>query len=254
MSGSPFDVQLLSAYDPIGLADTNDQAALLRRVDTKYVIPPNHLASLLTEWASTHRVLEIEGKRMFHYESVYYDTPQLSLYHAHHAGVSSRVKLRVRAYTDSDLSYYEVKVRSNQGVTDKQRVRLRSDVSLPQLLNRSKTAHPRHLGESDVQAVLWVNYDRITLVSKQGGERITIDLGLTYRNGERVVVFDDRAIIEVKHDRGVRSRTHELFRRSGLKSGSISKYCLGILSIYPQVKQNRFKLPLRILAKQLRPK
>jgi len=247
-------LQLLSDFQPIGLEETTAQAALLRRVDTKYVIPPSKLADLLIQWAATHRVLEVNGQRISHYKTVYYDTPQLDLYKAHHAGASSRVKLRVRAYTDYDLSFYEVKVRSNHGVTDKKRVRLVSDDNLPQLLSRSRTQHPRHLQAAGVQPVLQVEYDRITLVSKSGVERITIDLGLTYRNREQVVVFDDRVIIEVKHERGMRTRTHELFRRLGFHPGSISKYCLGVISLYPQVKQNRFKMALRILAKQLRPK
>jgi hypothetical protein len=63
--------------------------------------------------------------------------------------------------------------------------------------------------------------------------------------------YPDRVIIEIKHARGVRTRERDLFRSLGIRPGSISKYCLGILSLYPNVKKNRFQLPLRILAKQL---
>ena len=102
-----------------------------------------------------------------------------------------------------------------------------------------------------MEEVLQVDYDRITLVDKQGKERITIDLNLAYDNRSQKIAYPDRVIIEVKHERNFRSIQRDLFRRLGIRPGSISKYCLGVMSLYPQVKKNRFKLPLRILSKQL---
>lgn len=243
----------LSAFDPVSLSEVNRLTALLRRVDTKYVVPPSMLPALLDEWSSTHSVLEIDEKRVSHYRSVYYDTAAFDLFRAHHAGAGNRVKLRVRSYTESDLSFYEEKIRTNQGITDKHRVRLMGTTLLSELLSNSQHLYPRHLQQSALRATLQVEYDRITLVSKKNDERITIDVGLMFRTEEdRSVSFNDRIIVEVKHARGVRSGAHNIFRRLGIRAGSISKYCLGILSLYPQVKQNRFKLPLRILDKQLR--
>lgn len=241
----------LQEFESIGLEETNAQAGLMRRVDTKYVIRPDQLSEILSQWVPTHRVLEIDGRRIFHYHSVYYDTPGLALYRAHHAGAATRVKFRVREYTDSHLTYYEVKMRSNDGVTDKRRQRLREQLQLPELLKTVAQEHPRYIRQEAVQEMLEVDYNRITLVAKTGGERVTIDLNLTYRARGREQTFPDRVIIEVKHDRGARSAERDRFRRIGIRPGSISKYCLGILSLYPEVKQNRFKLPLRILAKQL---
>jgi hypothetical protein len=243
--------ECLSGFEPIGLAATNEQAGLLKRVDTKYVVRPDQFLQLLPEWQASHRLLEIDRRRIFHYQSVYYDTPGLALYHAHHAGAGNRVKFRVRAYTDSDLSYYEVKSRSNNGITDKQRTRLRDEQRIPDLLAQDRPAHGRHLGSELLQEALQVDYDRITLVSKNGGERITIDLNLTYRLNEKEVSFPDRVIVEVKHARGSRTVERDRFRRIGVRAGSISKYCLGIISLYPHVKYNQFKPSLRILAKQL---
>ncbi len=241
----------LEIFEPIGLAQTNAAAGLMRRIDTKYVIRPNQLESVLLPWASTHRILEIDGRRIFHYHSVYYDTPGLDHYHAHHAGVATRMKFRRRDYTDSQLSFYELKCRSNNGVTDKQRVQTEEAGQWPERLTDMLHQHPRYKEKKDMQETLWVDYDRITLVSKQGGERVTIDMNLNYRAQGREVSYPDRVVIEVKHVRGVRSEERDRFRRLGIRPGSISKYCLGVLSLYPQVKQNRFKVPLRILAKQL---
>lgn len=243
---------VLTAFEPIGLSETNQQAGLMRRVDTKYVIRPDQLEHLLHEWVQTHRVLEIENRRIFHYHSVYYDTPALNLYHAHHAGAGARVKFRVREYTDSELTFYEVKQRSNKGITDKQRVRIRESVQLSGLLTDAQQQYAQSLRQDNMQEVLQVDYDRITLVAKDREERITIDLNLVYRAEGREISFPDRVIIEVKHSRGTQSPERDRFRRYGVRAGSISKYCLGILSLYPHVKQNRFKPSLRILAKQLK--
>ena len=243
----------LAAFDPIGLEETNGQAALMRRVDAKYVLRPDQLLAILPSWAATHRILEIDTKRIARYHSVYYDTANRSLYLAHHAGAANRVKFRIREYTDSNLRFYEVKVRSNNGITDKQRSRLRDSTVLSALLEQSVTDHPRHLGGEPVQESLQIDYDRITLVSRTGSERVTIDLNLVFKSEARSVLLEDRVIIEIKHERGTRSPLDRQLRSFGIRSGSISKYCLGILQLYPDVKQNRFKLPLRILAKQLRP-
>ena len=243
--------RFLDDFAPISLEETNRRASLLRRVDTKYVIRPDQLDWVLAHWKNSHQILEIDGNRIFHYHSVYYDTPALDLYHAHHSGAASRVKFRTREYTDSQQAYYEIKNRANTGVTDKQRIRVRALDQLPPLLTEASKQYPRRLGGQSIGEVLQVDYDRITLVSREGGERITVDLNLSYRAAGKVEHYPDRVIIEIKHARGVRTRERDLFRSLGIRPGSISKYCLGILSLYPNVKKNRFKLPLRILAKQL---
>ncbi|MFM8710199.1 MAG: VTC domain-containing protein, partial [Sphingomonadales bacterium] len=109
---------ILGSFEPITLDQTNEQASLLKRMDTKYVIRPVQLPEVLSRWAMTHRILEIENKRIFGYHSVYYDTPGLQLYHAHHSGAGNRVKFRTREYTDSQLCFYEIKMRNNKGVTE----------------------------------------------------------------------------------------------------------------------------------------
>lgn len=242
----------LESFSSIDLETTIASAGLLDRVDTKYVIRPDQLPDLLGQWSSTHRILEIGGKRIFHYSSLYYDTPGFDLYHAHHAGVANRVKFRLREYTDTQLRYYEAKERSNKGVTQKYRIRLQAPDDVRSLLGDAEGNYTRQLRRSALGQVLQIDYERITLVAIRGVERITIDWGLAYQAAGRAIRFDDRVIIEVKHERGTRSSERELFRKIGIRPGSISKYCLGILSLYPQVKKNTFKPKLRALAKQLR--
>ena len=243
---------LVAEFDPIGLEATNAQAALMRRVDTKYVLRPDQLHEILPTWTSTHRVLDIEGGRSTHYHNIYFDTPGFSLYHAHHAGVASRVKFRLREYRESNLRFYEIKARSNKGVTEKQRAPVQGSTSLPDWLHQSVIDYPRHLKGGSIQVSIQIDYDRITLVSRTGAERITIDRNLQFRSGDRLVELQDWIIVEMKHERGMRSSIAGQFRALGIRPGSISKYCLGVMHLFPDVKRNRFKLPLRILDKQLR--
>ena len=242
---------LLGSFEPVSLEQTNEQASLLERYDTKYVIRPEQLPAVLFHWTNTHRVLEINNKRIFRYHSVYYDTPGLRLYHAHHAGAGNRVKFRIREYVDSQLSYCEIKKRDNRGFTEKQRTRIKDSDLVSSIMHQTGSEYTRHTRNEALQETLQVDYDRVTLVAKQGGERITIDLNLRFCANDRRAEFPERVIIEIKRPRGVIAAEQRYFRTIGIRSGSISKYCLGILSLYPTAKHHHFRLPLRILAKQL---
>ncbi|MFM7672824.1 MAG: polyphosphate polymerase domain-containing protein [Bacteroidota bacterium] len=245
-------LQCLADFEAISLEETNQQAALLRRVDTKFVFSVERLPFLLQLWKQTHRALEVEGIRLSNYHSVYWDTPDLALYRAHHAGAASRIKLRLREYVESDLRFFEVKVRNNKGVTDKERKRLKESGPTDELMNRYAQFDERHLKDQLLKVSLEVNYRRITLVPRTGTERVTIDLDLSYRVGEQTHSMGPMVVVEVKTDRSVRSGVLRQLKQAGFRSGSISKYCLGILHLYPTVKRNRFKQPLRIINKQIR--
>ena len=64
----------------------------------------------------------MDGRRTFGYESVYFDTPELSTYRAHLQRRRQRFKARTRTYTDTGLCMFEVKLTGARGETVKQRV------------------------------------------------------------------------------------------------------------------------------------
>jgi hypothetical protein len=82
--------------DPIGLAELMELAELQTRVDRKYFVPAQVFCQLIGEVAGQLRVLEIDGLRTFGYESVYFDTPNLSTYRAHLQRRRHRFKARTR--------------------------------------------------------------------------------------------------------------------------------------------------------------
>ena len=96
--------------DPIGLDELMELAELQTRVDRKYFVPADVFRRMIGELAGELRVLDIDGLRTFGYESVYFDTPDLTTYRAHVQRRRQRFKARTRTYTDSGLCMFEVKL------------------------------------------------------------------------------------------------------------------------------------------------
>ena len=94
-----------------------DSVSLMKRVDTKFIIHIEQLPQLLDIVYNDYRVLEINQNRVMTYKSNYFDTPNSNLYLLHHNGKSSRVKVRIRNYVESNLFFLEVKQKSNRGNT-----------------------------------------------------------------------------------------------------------------------------------------
>ena len=56
----------------IGLEELNAAAALQTRVDRKYVIPALQAKQLLAMFEADFMILEMDGRRTFDYDSVYF--------------------------------------------------------------------------------------------------------------------------------------------------------------------------------------
>ena len=91
-------------FEPIALEDVG-RAELPHRYDTKFAVPEGALANLLERCLGHYRILEVQGTRVAPYETVYFDTPALDLYHAHYERRFPRVKVRVRTYLDSEEAH-----------------------------------------------------------------------------------------------------------------------------------------------------
>ena len=64
----------------MGLDDVLAEAALQTRVDRKYLLTPDQFQELAQRVGGTFSVLDIDGQRIFGYESVYFDTEALDLF------------------------------------------------------------------------------------------------------------------------------------------------------------------------------
>ncbi|MGC9394902.1 MAG: polyphosphate polymerase domain-containing protein [Anaerolineae bacterium] len=242
---------ILQRFTPIGLEQMQD-AALLRRIDTKYVLSETQLYHALARLTVDYRVLEIEGQRQQHYQTFYFDTPDFALYRQHHDGWRSRYKVRSRVYADCGLAFLEVKHKTNQNVTVKHRVQTAEIVT--EIDDWAEdflyTCFPY---PSTALAVRLQNaFRRITLVSTHGIERVTLDVGLRFAGNGAHLPMPGIAIAEVKQaTNSLRSAFVGQMRALGVRPLRFSKYCTGVSQLYDHIKANRFKLQHLYLDKLL---
>jgi hypothetical protein len=240
---------VLATFDPISLAELN-KAALLDRVEVKYVMPVQVLANILEQARPAYAVLEIAGQRRNHYRTLYYDTADFAMFRRHHMGASDRYKVRARQYVESQFAFLEIKHKTRKKRTVKSRI------PTPQLVTHlagdSEDFLHSHcpFAAGELEPKLWNSYTRITLASKTACERVTLDLDLSFAWQERQTSLPGLVIAEVKQEaHGARSEFVTLMRRHGVRKTGFSKYCYGVSLLYPQVKHNRFNALQRLVAR-----
>ena len=237
----------LIPFDPISLTDM-ESVKLLNRVDTKFIINRQQLTSILNKLVSDYYILEVDGNRNSRYKTLYFDTPNFDLYTQHHNGKLNRYKIRLRRYEESDLNFFEVKFKSNKKRTIKERVKRKQFET--EIQGKSLEFLHDHVNfslDKLIVPVIYVYYSRITLVGKKSNERLTIDTELRYEYEGRAESYENLAIIELKQDRANSSPAMQLLMNSHIHPFSISKYCLGILSLYDSVKKNNFKSKIQTI-------
>jgi hypothetical protein len=239
----------LSAFDPISLEELG-AAALMDRVETKFILSVRQLPELLEHLHADYSILEVSGKRISSYQTAYLDTEKLHCYHEHHRRRKKRYKLRFRKYVDSDLNFFELK-RKDNGRIDKRRMRLETDEAQlgdmeAGFLQRSE------IDPSGWKQKLLNRYQRITLVSKHQTERVTLDLNIEFSHDGVDEQLGDLVILELKQAKASRKTpVYKALRRQQIRPFNISKYCIGLIKTHGQekLKHNRFKKKLLKIAK-----
>lgn len=243
---------LLQVFEPISLKEM-DSVKLQDRVDTKFMFKESDMPELFRRMSEHYKVLEIKGQRFNHYETLYFDTHSFNLYIRHHNGKANRYKFRSRRYVESDLNFFEVKFKNNKGRTIKDRIKRPEIVKLIADKSKDLVNSISNVDPSSLEPKLWVNYVRITFVSKTSQERLTVDTMLTFKNDIQEHLYSGLVIAEVKRASG-RDKSHfvDLMKSFGIAQKSISKYCLGVITLHPELKKNVFKPTLLYLNKLLK--
>ena len=233
-------INTVDKFAPISLEEMNS-VALMKRTDTKYVINISVLSKVLTKLLESYRVLEIKGRRIMNYSSLYLDTNDFKFYLDHHNGRVNRTKIRQRKYVDSDLTFLEIKKKNGKGETNKFRIKI--DDFQTELSNESKDFISEVTEQNyNLQTSLWNSFNRITLVNLKDNERVTIDLNLTYTIGNKEKKYSNIVIVELKQSRFDRkSDVVKTLKKVGHNPYSISKYCIGVVNLYKNLKYNTFK-------------
>jgi hypothetical protein len=232
--------EIAEELEPITL-DEMDRVALLNRTDTKFYFSSEHLPGILREIKDDYKILSVDGVRLNSYRTLYYDTPELKLYHMHQNGKKNRVKVRNRKYIESDLCFLEVKLKNNRGRTIKERVVI-DDFEEEIEKGSQEFIDNRADFDGDLHPMLWNEFHRITLVSKTTPERMTFDLGLTFEVDGKHRRMNKLVIAELKQEKVNRhSKAFAAFKKRLIRPERISKYCIGIAMLKDGVKKNTFK-------------
>jgi VTC domain len=241
-----------SMVTPIGLAELNALAELQTRVDRKYFVPAQAFRRLIAELGDDIKVLEIGGLRTFGYESVYFDTPQLTTYRAHVQRRRNRFKARTRTYTDTGLCMFEVKLTGSRGETVKQRVphpeQHRAELTDDALAHLARSLCQAY--HQDVPAgmgpTLVTTYRRTTFVTRTGDARLTCDTGLVCLDLEHEVRdTGTHVLVESKSGGQGGSAADRILRELGVRPASVSKYCVAVAALHPELPSNPWHQTLR---------
>lgn len=246
---------LLKTYDPITLEEMKS-IRLMNRMDTKFVTTRGKLSRLLELARPYYSIQQVDGKRVAPYYTLYFDTPELSMFRCHVSGHANRQKLRIRSYMDNHLSYLEVKTKDNHGRTCKQRTEMPDfDATRPLPVIRFAGDDEEHKAYNHflhtclrydpltMRQVIENRFDRITLINHAKTERVTIDTHLNFHNllTDHRLQLDDYVIIEIKRDGLQPSSMTELLRQLRIKPLGFSKYCIGLILTDSKLRYNFFK-------------
>jgi hypothetical protein len=195
-------------------------------------------------------VLSVDGQRLHHYRTLYFDTPDFELYQLHVNDRAERYKVRSREYLESNLSFLEVKHKTRKNRTIKDRV----ETELPLVyLNPEAEDWLQGVFPFDsrrLEPKVWNTFTRITLVNKRCCERVTLDVDLTFYTARQVVQMEGLAVAEVKLDSTSQASPFlAQMRAQRIHCSSFSKYCIGAALLYDQVKKNSLKAKIMKIEK-----
>jgi hypothetical protein len=238
----------LEVIVPVGLAELDATAALLTRRDRKYLVPEAVAAELVERLSGSARVLEIDGRRTFRYESVYFDTPDAAAYLLAARRRPRRFKVRTRSYLDAGRCLLEVKTRDPRGRTVKERAEHPLDIrSRLEPVDLAFVGACPLIGERsrELEPALTTAFRRSTILLEGSAARLTIDTELVARTPDgRSVSLDGMAIVETKAA-GPPSDADRQLWSLGLRPTRVSKFGTSLAALRPELPANKWTRALR---------
>ena len=244
---TPF-IENLKRLKPIYLEEINT-LKLLNRVDRKYLLNKSEYLQFSEEVARLgYRVLTVNNCIVQNYQTTYYDNEKLQFYLDHHNKRLNRVKVRIRTYKTTGDTFLEVKQRVNSGgETRKKRIPLEDNLFLGDRETKFIDKYSK-IPANELQPVAQTDFERVTLTSDEWKERVTIDFNLKIIFKEKNIHLQDIVIIEVKKEKNSAfNGISNYLKGKSIRPIPLSKYCLAIAALNPNIKHNQFKPILRKL-------
>lgn len=243
-----FPEDCLDRLPPVRLDELDNVAALLTRRDRKYILPIPAAERLVEALEGRCRVLEIEGRRHFRYESVYFDTADLISYLGAARRRTRRFKVRTRSYLDTGRCLLEIKTRDARGRTVKERhehpFEARDRLGSTDLI----VLRSCPLIGDQVRAmgpVLTTRYTRSTLLMVVAGVRATIDTDVQARGADgRIAALPGMVILESKSP-GPPTDVDRMLWAMGYRPTKVSKFCTSLAALDPALPSSKWTRALR---------
>jgi hypothetical protein len=225
------------------------------RVDRKYLLPESVLDQLLSEsrelWVpeSMAGFVGADGHAQQRYETLYFDTPDLVLFHAARLQRPSRAKVRVRTYLDTGDSFVEVKQRSPRGETTKAREPWTGSLDdAKPFIEASLYGETATAAVAGLVPIARTAYQRVAYLLNDGA-RMTVDRGLAVgshvgpshylpaegNEGTKLV------IVETKSAGLSPTLIDRCLWNVHVRPQSLSKYALAIASFNPELPMGRWR-------------
>ena len=241
-------LEILPKFSSTSL-DQMDKVKLMNRTDTKFIFNISQLPNILETALEKYYILEINNERLLNYRTQYFDTEDFKMYVVHQNRKLNRFKIRQREYMISDISFLEVKFKSNKGRTIKKRIKTKGLVTeLSPKFKKFIEEKTPFFGD-ELRASILNSFSRITLVHKTAQERITIDLNLGYKYKNESVTLSYLTIAEVKREGYAKSDFIDILKENRIYKQGMSKYSIGVLLFNKHLKYNTFKKKLLKLKK-----
>ncbi|HNP48900.1 MAG TPA: polyphosphate polymerase domain-containing protein [Bacteroidia bacterium] len=240
---------VLQTFDSISLQEM-DRVMLFDRYDQKFLLRGSMLADLLQFLTADYFVLEVKKTRIHTYHTLYFDTQDFQHYLNHHNQRKSRYKFRHRIYVESDLHFFEIKEKNNKERTVKSRVQVKDKQASLGQASLQLIDEIAGCDGSKMEAKLWTNFHRITLVHKYKQERMTIDMNMVVEDRTNMAEAKNLVILELKQEK--KTLGVPLVRKlveQGFRPGAMSKYVYGVTQLYPENKHNLFLPTQRTITK-----
>lgn len=246
----------LQNFTAINLTELNATASFLKRIDRKFLITEQKLHEILTDLQSDFQALEIGGKRIFSYDNVYMDTNDYHFYNQHENRINGRTKIRTRLYTDSNMAFFEYKQKEDW-VTKKFRYQFPTDEH--GLMTKGKIRFFEGVYQSlyntpapKITPAINTKYKRLTLVNKDGSERLTIDFNISTKDlrgaSATKTELKNLVIIESK-SMSENCKSAEIMKKHAItQAKACSKYSLGVVYSGLAEKWDTFKNTMEQIA------
>lgn len=224
--------------------------SLMNRFDFKFILTSSEATYLLNNLSNEYDVISNNEQMVRLYETRYFDTKQRDFFYLHHKGKLPRHKIRTRTYLDTNDQFVEIKTKNNKNKTEKFRIGASITENLLIQSNVVTFLNEHNIDNLiDLEEVLLVRYNRISLKHKNLNERITFDFDITFANHQKNSLPRNMVIVEVKQEKKFKSLVMALLKVMNKKTMSISKYCYGLLSLDSSIKHNNFKPLIKNLYK-----